>query len=156
LNEYFSLHFTGRLKTSKAEGSKVYQFAIISDDGAIFSIYNGSRYQEIVNNDGTHSAKLACSAIPVKVYPFTALSIPFKLDYYQGPRSEIALILMYREWTDNTVEEPLCGTEGSAYWFNPVNSAPQDPYKQLLTRGWKPVPDSMIFLNTVSSHNPCM
>ncbi len=84
LQEWFALHSTSMLVISQP-GS--YSFKIISDDGANVYI-NGTK---LIDNDGNHSAKAATGTIDL-----AAGKQSLVLDWYQGPRTYIALQLFWK------------------------------------------------------------
>jgi hypothetical protein len=154
--DHYMLHFAGQIKLGEADTPKKYQFALLSDDGAIFSMNTtGLAMSPVINNDGDHDTTLACETTPINLSPTVAESVPFTLDYYQGPVARKALILLFREST--TTAEPLCGVSGDDYWFDFTTKPPTalDPYNQLLSRGWRPVPREYIYLDDVTNLNPC-
>lgn len=81
--EWYGVRCTGKLKIAAAN---TYTFSLTADDGAILTI-DGS---PLVLNDGLHSAKTvsANKALAVGSYPI-------QIDYFQGPRTRIALLLEY-------------------------------------------------------------
>jgi hypothetical protein len=163
LFEYFYLHFDSQLKLPGGTGSKQYQFGLISDDGAILKVNTGAGYNTWVNNDGTHPTQFACAAQPLTLND--QAGIPISVDYYQGPRYNIALMLMIREWTDDTQSgssfnpnDPLCGAQGNDLFFDyqTVPSTPKSNYQALLSRGWKVVPAEYFYLpGNPPPPNPC-
>lgn len=90
LIEYFALDLKGFLKLTPNQLEGDYQFALASDDGAILDLDG----QEIVNNDGEHGIRWACSTKSVNLR--TNVIHPMRLRYYQGPRYKIALQVYYR------------------------------------------------------------
>jgi len=146
LYEYFALHFNSVIGLSASDPEGKYQFAVLSDDGAIFSIdENGLGLNPLINNDGTHPSLFGCA--PHSISMTHATQLPMQLDYYQGPRFEIALMLLWREIpadVDETLdpsvlEDVACGQEGNYTFFDPNQSpsAPQATWIQMLARGWK-------------------
>jgi hypothetical protein len=63
---------------------------------------------------------------------------------------------MWRKVDASTGKDPLCGATGNEMYFDyNHNSTPQQAYKDLLARGWKPwAPDNYV-LPTDDDHNPC-
>ncbi len=155
LNEYFALRFKSVLRLSMEQAPGLYEFAILSDDGAVMNLRGSDGvYTANVNNDGDHQTRLACGIAPVE---FTAASeIPMVLEYYQGPRYHISLILLMRKVTAGQTADPACGLAGNNVWFDADNgSKPQQAYTDLLARGWAPVgKDSFALANEVM-FNPC-
>jgi hypothetical protein len=90
LIEYFALDLKGFLKLTPNQLEGDYQFALASDDGAILDLDG----QEVVNNDGEHGIRWACSTTIVSLK--TNVIHAMRLRYYQGPRYKIALQVYYR------------------------------------------------------------
>jgi len=158
LLEWFALDLHSDLQLQATDTAGDYQFALLSDDGAIFSLQlPGSQgFTTIVNDDGTHPTTMACATSPVT---FTqGQPIPMHLQYYQGPRYQIALQLMWRPWPSkqSSVNDPLCGASGNYEFFDPdvEPSTPQQNYLALLARGWLPVPAGN-FVIPYEGINPC-
>ncbi|RZA26693.1 MAG: hypothetical protein EOP10_02805 [Proteobacteria bacterium] len=86
LQENFALHSKAKLNIARAGE---YVFRIYSDDGAILYI-NGN---VIVNNDGTHSAITKDAKDPLTL---SAGKHDIVVDYYQGPRTHVALQLYWK------------------------------------------------------------
>ncbi len=159
LYEYFALQMEGGITLSSSDAAGDYQFAILSDDGAILSVNDsGSGYRVLVNDDGTHPTQMGCTTSPVT---FTSSSVvPFIYQYHQGPRYHIASVLLWRPMPTNPslVVDPYCGQSGNTLFFDPnqTPSAPQQAYNDLLSRGWKPlVQENFLLPVTMGSSNPC-
>ncbi len=173
MNEYFGLKFNGLIQipsgvlpagTTNAQ----YQFALVSDDGATLSINN----QMIVNGDGTHASKMSCFSTPTGTTPTlvtlsTTTAVPFELQYYEGPRCEIALMMLYRKVpTAGNIADTLCAlpqsntllftppqnstcTSGSTIPWTPNTNSPttaNNNYTTLVADGWAPVPPTWFVL----------
>src|SRR5690606_23109728 len=86
---------------------------------------------------------------------------PAKIEYYQGPRYHIALMVLWREWPENdpgfVANDPQCGTSGNDRFFNynVVPSAPKANFNDLLSRGWKVLGAENYALPRAVSQNPC-
>lgn len=90
LIEYFALKLDGFVTVAaEAEGS--YQFAIESDDGSILTLDG----HKIIDNDGTHSMKRAESSGLVSLQ--RNIKYPINVGYFQGPRTEIGLMMYWRK-----------------------------------------------------------
>lgn len=158
LYEYFALRFSSMLKLGPNDGVGNYQLAILSDDGSLLSLQDqNGNWQNVVDNDGVHPTKMACATTPVSLNHQS--KIPLKLDYYQGPRFHISLVVMWRPWptNPNDVLDPLCGfaEENHTYFDYTQNPpTPQPAYLELLSRGWKPLePENYLLEQGVV--NPC-
>jgi len=155
LYEYFSLRMESLLKLSPQDDPADYQFGLLADDGAILSVDTGSGYEVIVDDDGDHPTKFACATKPVTFA--TDSKIPIKLNYYQGPRHHIAVILLWRKWPAAGPDDPACGKQGNGLFFNwnVSPSVPAQTHLNLLARGWK-VPEPVNFALPGSiARNPC-
>lgn len=163
LHEWFSLHFESNIRLAAGDTAGKYQFAVMSDDGAIFQIDTGAGFSTLINNDGTHATKLACSLTGIDLQP--GQNLPIKFDYFQGPRMHIALILLWREFPTGNVpfaiNDSACGQSGNSLFFDSTTtpSTPQATYNGMLARGWRPVPAQNFFLTDGSTGggvtNPC-
>ena len=137
LYEYFGINFSGLVTLDEGEPSGLYQFAILSDDGAVMRMQDADgNWQTIVDNDGTHPTRMGCGTVPVEMVQGD--HIPFEVDYYQGPRYHISLIVMWRPW-DGEGDDPECGRQGNSRYFNYHQDppTPQSAYQGLLDRGWQ-------------------
>jgi hypothetical protein len=137
LVEWFALQVDGILKLAPGDVAGNYEFALLSDDGSILYLRDPNTGQLVprIQNDGAHSTKLACidSALAMD----STTQIPMRLQYFQGPRTEIALRMLYRK--ASSTPESLCGTT-SNFWVNTGsgNPYPEGPaMTQLYNDGWK-------------------
>jgi hypothetical protein len=103
LIEFFALDLRGNITLNSSVPAGDYQFALMSDDGAILDI-DGTK---IVDNDGTHSAQWKCATAPMKLEQNVPRSV--RLRYYQGPRNHIAIQLLWRPWSK---KGQACGESG--------------------------------------------
>jgi hypothetical protein len=165
LYEYFAVRHEGRIQLgSKPAG--LYQLAILSDDGSTLKMDFGSGYQAIINNDNNHPTRMGCAVAAVD---FSSTDkIPYVLDYYQGPRFHISLVLMWRPWpmsaADPTqpasvaeAQDAFCGVQGNSFYFDSTQSppAPTANYNALLARGWAPLAPENYLLPETTAVNPC-
>jgi hypothetical protein len=159
LIEYFSVRAQANLKLSDLDSEGNYELALLSDDGSILDLDptgDGKSFERWVNNDGTHANKLGCATKTLAMK--RGAEYPIKMNYYQGPRVRIALMLLWRKKTASTVVEPECGVaRNDTYFFTAygsVSSIPTANYSAMLSRGWKPVaPANFILPNNQT--NPC-
>jgi hypothetical protein len=154
LIEYFGLKFETvlRLNSDQAEGD--YELAVLADDGAVVKAQINGQWRTIVNNDGDHSTKMGCGLSVLNLSKDSA--IPLEITYYQGPRFHIANVLMWRK-SAASGQDPQCGKAGNEYFFDPAHaSAPLQPYKDLLARGWEPISSNNFFVPNTSGYNPCV
>ena len=145
------------IQLGPTDSAGAYQLAILSDDGAILSVKGPGTdtFVPFINDDGTHPTTMTCATTPLTINAYDL--IPIQLQYYQGPRYQIALQLLWRPWpTSGSAVDPLCGTSGNYQFFNPdtAPSTPQQNYLNLLARGWKPLAPAN-FVIPYSGINPC-
>jgi len=159
LVEYFGIQVSSSIQLTATDAPGPYQLALISDDGSTLSVktFGNNNYTTLINDDGTHPSKMTCASSPVTLSTYD--QIPIQVQYFQGPRYEIALMLMWRPWPKNAadVQDPLCGTEGNYQFFNPNVSppTPQSNYQALLARGWKPLLPTNYVIPELG-FNPCV
>lgn len=96
VDEWFAIRFQGFLDIAEA-GS--YAFQTCSDDGSRLWVYGEGGRVAVVENDSTHPMQCRDGRIDLP-----AGRIPIHLDYFQGPRTEIGLVLSWQppgtsEWT---------------------------------------------------------
>ena len=96
VDEWFAIRFDGFIEIEEA-GS--YAFQTCSDDGSRLWIGPEESRTRVIDNDGAHS--MACVDGRVDL---TAGRHAVQLDYFQGPRTEIGLVLSWQppgasEWT---------------------------------------------------------
>lgn len=159
LIEYFGLQFQTQLRLHTEDSAGQYELAILSDDGTTLKISSPSAEggesvsETLINNEGAHPTRMGCAARPVTLNHKQGLDLD--LSYYQGPRMHIAMMLMWRPVS--TSAEPLCGASGNNLFFNPDDqSKPQSAYRDLVSRGWKPIPARNFFLPGQEVFNPCV
>lgn len=159
LIENFALSFTSVLRLAPDQAEGLYEFSILSDDGAVLRLRDENGvYKVMVDNDGDHPTRMGCGSPLVDMKRDTEKLM--QLDYFQGPRYHIALMLLMRKVTpaaDGSFARDLsCGVTSNNAWFDPNNnSAPQPTYTALASRGWRlltadnyAIPNSLLF-------NPC-
>ncbi len=154
LYEWFAVHFSGRLTLAPDQPEGLYEFSLLADDGAIMRVDDGSgNMQILVNNDGTHSTRMGCTS--AAVYLDHQNPVPFVVDYNQGPRYHIALVVLMRPYGSPT--DPSCGTQGNSLFFDSTQDppVPKPAYDAILSRGWTPVAPANYLLPEESETNPC-
>jgi hypothetical protein len=162
LLEWFSLHFQSHLKLGNAAPGKYY-LAMITDDGAVLKINDNTAkgLRVYVNNDGTHAEQMGCPKVGDYVTLDASSDIPIDVNYYQGPRWYIAMMLIWKKVPDselgsNSVSDK-CGKSGENTFFNGMTNPPTElqNYTDLKNEGWSPVPASSYFLPG-NQTNPCV
>jgi hypothetical protein len=158
--EYFGLRVETQITLADSDPAGYYEFAILSDDGATMTKINDDGTEEVlVNNDGTHPTRMGCGT--KAVYMDHQSKIRTVIEYYQGPRYHISLVVLYRPMPDGAnpnaqAVDVECGKSGNGRYFNSnvVPSAPTATYYDLLTRGWKPLGNENYYFPEQFS-NPC-
>lgn len=166
LYEYFAVRHEGRLQLAPEQSPGLYQLAVLSDDGSMLSMDFGSGMQSVVSNDGNHPTRMGCAVMPVEMNANS--KIPYLLDYYQGPRYHISLVLMWRPWPMSAADptqpaslaeanDALCGRQGNSLFFDSTQNPPVPTanYNALLSRGWAPVDPASYLLPEEDAVNPC-
>ena len=159
LVEWFSMHFETRLVLGMADSEAEYQLAILSDDGSSLYIDDNGNWQQMINNDGTHPARLICASETISMTYDS--EVPIRLNYFQGPRTEIAFQVLWREVPPGgDLSDPLCGVTGSSTFFtgyqNGGTSVPTQAYMDFMDRGWKVLEPQNYRLPVTVQSNPCV
>ncbi|MNK96460.1 hypothetical protein D3C87_1167400 [compost metagenome] len=158
LIENFAIEYTSSLKLSAADAPGHYEIALLSDDGSRLFIQENNVWNELINNDGVHATRMGC---PFRtVYLDRTTEIPIKILYYQGPRFNIANVMMWKLYKKAQAwKEPsrhsLCGAQGNSLFFN-ENDPSKDTLamKALKLSGYRKVV-SANFKMPASAPNPC-
>jgi hypothetical protein len=193
LYEWFGVEFKTQIKTFDSDSNLLqinpglqpadypagyfegdYQLAVLSDDGAVVYLETANGLQEIVNNDGEHATKLGCSQQPIHLV--RGQKIPIRIQYYQGPRYHISLVLMWRKWptsggwgysqTDQNTgsNRNLCGAgvnfSSNSFYFTPGNAnepaaTPTNNFREMLANGWAVLETQNFSLPEEVISNPC-
>lgn len=154
LIEYFSINFRTSLKLGEVEESGWYEFAFLSDDGVRFQLEETG--EVIADHPEITSTKMVCANRAVYLEKGEAL--PVSIDYFQGPRDHIALMMLWRPVDDEVAgEDPACGRRGINRYHDSstIPSEPQQDYFDLLDRGWEVVPDYVFRIPRDEYMNPC-
>ncbi len=151
LHEWFALKYFSELRISKIEDEGFYEFASLSDDGHIFEAFVDGQWKKIISDDGLHPPKLGCSSSMIELKK--NIGVPIRVYYYQGPGLLISNVLHWRKSAGVARGDSECGQTNN--FFDPVTSTPQQPYLNLLSRGWSVVPASAFSLPG-SVVNPCL
>ncbi len=140
LFEWFALDLVSKFVLEASDDEGMYQFAVISDDGATLSM-NG---QDSIVSEGEHPPALACAS-QVTVMKKTD-EVPFRLTYFQGPRQQISLVLLMRKVSAGQSLTD-CGTSDGKFADATRLPAP------LAAKGWKVVKPGNLKLS--SGKNLC-
>lgn len=159
LTQNFALEFNSALKLGNTDKEGVYEFALLSDDGArLFAKEQGSNWKELVNNDGRHPTRMACSYNSLTLSK--AAEKPIKLMYFQGSGPYLANVLLWRyvkggkNLSDITARS-MCGLSGDNVFYNKTTSAPTAAFKLLEASGWRVIPSSNLSMPEGVT-NPCV
>lgn len=132
LIEWFGLRFETLIKLNDNDDEGYYQLATISDDGSVVEVdKDGKGFKRIVDNDGETSTRMRCGGY---VYLRKGDSLPARIAYFQGPRVEIALNLLWRKVEPGTTPSSQhCNTNDNFF------SGGKDGKKMsdLKKHGWK-------------------
>jgi hypothetical protein len=159
LYEYFGLKFETVIQLPDAGAVGDYQLALLADDGALIEVDRGNGWETVVNNDGVHATKMGCATAPVTLS--ASQGLPVRVQYYQGPRFHISLVMLWRPWITDDATRPIadseCGRSGNSRFFDSTQTPPrpQSAYNGLLSRGWSVVPPQAFRLPSSVSSNPC-
>jgi hypothetical protein len=160
LYEYFGLRLESQLQLAPGEAPGWYQMAALSDDGSVLSTKGSDGVlTTLIDNDGTHPTRMGCAV--KSVYVAAGQKIPVVMEYYQGPRYHISMVLLWRPLPDGedpnaAVSDIECGRSGNGRYFDStkVPSAPTATYYDMLTRGWKPL-ENQNYNFPEQASNPC-
>lgn len=153
LIEFFGLKFQTTLKLRADQPEGDYELGTLADDGVVVNVKINGQWRPLINSDGDHSTKMGCALSTVNFSRDT--EIPIEVTYYQGPRYHIANVLMWR-LSSTAGADSSCGVMGTNHFFDPNNSAPLQPYKDLQSRGWEPISAENFFIPVEESYNPCV
>lgn len=158
LFEYFGIDMKGGIQLATGATKKKYQFAILSDDGAKLYITTKSATGAetknlVVDADGDHASLFRVARMPIELSSTDRLKI--EIQYYQGPRYHISLILLWREWNDSNWLDPKDGVSGNDTFFNSSvsPSSAQPAWTDIMTR-WSVVPGEVLYIEGGGT-NPC-
>lgn len=140
-NAFFGMDITTKLKVSSKMTAGNYQLALLADDGAsLYSIDENNTLSLIVNNEGDHPTRMACSNKPFAL----ADKVKLRLTYFQSRPNALALVMLYRPWTDQVRQDCEPNEDPNFFGLFPVpadaTSWPGSRFQQLLDKGWKVVP----------------
>ena len=155
LHEYFSIEFRTELNLGEADESGWYEFAILSDDGVRMNFDNSE--EDYIDHGNKTPTKMHCASH--SVYLEQGESLPATVDYFQGPRRHIALMLMWRkaESEDDAGHDELCGKADNNMYFTNHDAVPEptQKFEGLVERGWSVVPAHIFRIPRDEYMNPC-
>lgn len=141
LLEYFGMQLETELVLGPKDEPGLYQLGIISDDGSNVRLIDADgSVESLIAFESSHAPGLGCAVRAVEMSRDTRLHV--RIGYYQGPRYQLSLMLLWRKVPDTLARDladPLCGKYGVNLLFNPrtTPTTPLKPYKDLLKRGWQ-------------------
>ncbi len=139
LEEWFGLDINTIFKLGANDQAGYYQLIILSDDGSNVYLNN----QLAINSDGLHSTRVGCMNAG-KAMDFTNKDtrISGRIQYFQGPRTQISLSLFWRRVSSpQAANSQYCGSEGEDHW----GFGKAQHYQMLMNEGFKPLtPENFI------------
>lgn len=154
LIEWFALKIQSILKLSADDDEGFYEIATISDDGSALFIQENESLTKLVDNDGGHATQMRCASKLINLKKDSR--IPFVYYYNQGPRYEIANVMIWRKVLnpDQYVQHSLCNEKSIENFWNPKDSSPGPYWESLQKDGFK-ILNAGNFELPNSQFNPC-
>lgn len=154
LIEWFALKIQSLLKLSDKDEEGYYELATISDDGSALYIQESDSLTKLIDNDGGHATQMKCASKLINLKKDS--KIPFVYFYNQGPRFEIANVLIWRKILnpDQYIPHSLCNEKSIENFWNPKDSKPGPYWETLQNDGFKILSASNFELPN-SQVNPC-
>lgn len=162
LIEFFGLELESKLMLPKGELTieKEYRIAFVSDDGVRMQIQNPSgSWSTLLESPTTDPNRVTCSKQTLKFNASTSEGIPLKINFFQGPKNHLGLIMLWKEIDKNNPQsfnDPYCLDEPKVFGVNELfdtangGSKALPAYTDFLARGWKVIPVDNFF-----TKNPC-
>lgn len=152
LTEWFALRMNSTIKLAPGDAPGDYQFAVLADDGAVVTIDGATT----IDNEGIRPGVVRCSDQSFNFQPGVSKSL--NLNYFQGPRDHIALVLLWRHASGSAASDPDCnqpGTADNAKYFDPDNGSSEQPaYTTMKINGWTELkPENFVLPGGAT--NPC-
>lgn len=165
LIEYFALKMDTILKLGPNDLEGYYELSTLSDDGTLLQMYENDKWVDLINNDGAHSTKMGC--MNQRVLLTKQSRIPLRLYYNQGPRTQIANVMVWNYRGAQAVGDPTdlasdaaihtyCGKAGNDNFWISATSLPGPWIIDILGRSeeWKIVRSDNFQLPN-NEVNPC-
>ena len=151
LVEFFRIKMDGFIELPADMNAGDYEFAVLADDGAQLTL--GATNTPFLGYTHNTETRMMCGNQSVFIGRHETL--PMKLDYFQGPRYHIALMLLWRP--AGGAPDPLCGASGNNRWFDSSQtpSVAQADFRSLESRGWSVVPPEAFRIPDDEIANPC-
>ncbi len=154
LVEYFAVEYNSIFRLRANQPNGYYRFSVLSDDGSTLEYQDAAgAWVMLVSNDEAHSTKMGCATNGI--YLDSASKLNIRLRYFQGPRTQIANVMMVKFLGNSATPpaEPLCGVSATETFWN-SNSVPQQSVMDLFSRNWA-IPTADNFLLPNNQVNPC-
>lgn len=138
LIEYFALKMETLIKLDTLDEEGEYLLATISDDGTIVQVKDKDVWETVVANDGPHAARMGCASKKITLNRNS--KVPIRIFYNQGPRTQIANVLVWRKILPDEPEinyNKVCGQASSVEFWHPDTYVPGVLGKQILAENWK-------------------
>jgi hypothetical protein len=163
LIEYFALRMESLLKLSPTDPDGYYELATLSDDGTVLEAQINGVWTTLINNDGPRSTTMGC--MNQKIFLDKNSRLPIRLYYNQGPRTEIANVLVWNYRGTNpaadssTISDATirsnCGRISRTEYWNPADSSVGPWFQDMVSnQGWKII-KSDNFQLPENEVNPC-
>lgn len=146
LRTYYALDLYSSLSLGADDEEGYYQFAVLSDDGTTLHFMDETgRFVSVLADEGEHAPRVACSS--KAIYMKKGASVTFRLTYFQGPATKIALTVIWRRWNsaDPNGETSRCNTSPEIF-----EAGGKTLVKELRDAGWK-APSSLNYVASGSS-----
>jgi hypothetical protein len=154
LIEFFGLKMDSVLKLGPNDAEGFYELSTISDDGTVLQVKINDQWTTLIDNDKAHSTRMGC--MDHSIYLDKNTRLPMRLYYNQGPRTQIANVLLwnYRGSTSSAAPHDYCGKYSNDSFWNSADSTPSTWIKAVFSEGWKILtPDN--FQLPDNEVNPC-
>ena len=158
--EFWGLNMRTKIALMPGEGEGYYQFLALVDDG--FQIKREDSGEILLNLDGLNPTTVvsndSVNNAPKTLYLRAGERIPFRIQYYQTPKNEIAFYMMWRKVNSpaeatnarfNRCAGNVCGR--NQFWNVDAGGTPTPNYQALEADGWRPMrqenfwmPDSLV------------
>ena len=145
LVEFFRLDYESQVVLAPDDQPGTYQFAVISDDGAILSLNDSV----IIDNDGQTPPRMRVAKVTHAMNGNTRLK--FDLKYFQGPAQLISATVIWRRLpsANSSLKDALDNVVEGSFYENGQLS------KDLRNRGWKPLKPANFLLRD-NQTNACV
>ncbi len=155
LDEWFGLDIETVLRLAPGQEPGLYQLIAVSDDGSM--VYLGAKddaqKRPLINNDGTTSTRVGCASQGDLLEMNESTRIPLHIQWYQGPRTQLGIRLMWKPVTAESGEARshcgstagLPGSSSGGWGF--ANDAQGSGYQRLLDQGFIPLIDDNYILD---------